>query len=681
MPPLSAAGKVSIDIEVTMLDAVFTKAKLSAAECEQSTAISRLFDASFYREMYPDIAESKIDPLKHYCEFGWRELRDPSPHFSTSFYIEQTEEVAINPLLHFLVKGRLAGLATQPSNDPYQNWIQRNERNLKKDLLQAPQVISKWPEKERPFFSIILPVYNTDAKLLDRAIQTVFDQVYPHWELCISDDASTEPRVKKTLDEWSRKDDRIKVTYRKTNGHISANSNSALELATGDYCALMDHDDELRPHSLYEAAKVIIEKPDTLFIYSDEDKIDRDGNRQDPYFKCSWNPDLFYSQNYLNHLTILKTARLKEVGGWRKGYEGAQDHDLYLRFLDGIDADKIVHIAKILYHWRIIEGSAASENFEKSYTREAGLRALKSYFSEVNTKAKAEFSKHGFYYRVKYPLPAPKPLVSLIIPMRDMASMTKACIDSILEKTAYSNYEIIIVNNNSSEEQSLTFFEDITTQEPRVSVIDYHGHFNFSAINNYAVSKAKGDIIGLLNNDIEIINSGWLTEMAAHAVRPEIGCVGAKLYYPDDTIQHAGVILGIGGVAGHSHKHFSKSDYGYFSRLELTQNIAAVTGAMLVVEKSLYMEVGGLDEENLSVAFNDVDFGLKLISKGYRNLWTPYAEAYHHESKSRGAEDNPQKRKRFNGEAKYMLQTWGKIIANDPYYSPHLTRTKEDFSY
>lgn len=664
-----------------MLDAAITKAKLSAAECKQSAIISGLFDASFYRQMYPDIAESKVDPLKHYCEFGWRELRDPSPHFSTSFYIEQTEVVDMNPLMHFLVKGRIAGLATQPSTDRYKNWIQRNERNLKKDLLQAPQVISKWPKSERPLFSIILPVYNTDIELLSRAIQTVVDQVYPYWELCISDDASTEPRVKTTLDEWSHKDDRIKVTYRKTNGHISANSNSALELATGDYCALMDHDDELRPHSLYEAAKVIIEKPDTLFIYSDEDKIDRDGNRQDPYFKCSWNPDLFYSQNYLNHLTILKTARLKEVGGWRKGYEGAQDHDLYLRFLGGIGKDKIVHIPKILYHWRIIEGSAAADDFGKPFSLDAGIKALDSHFRKLKQNVEVSHGAQGHCYKLKYPLPESPPLVSIIIPMRDLSDLTQVCIESILNKTLYQNYEIIIVNNNSQEDKSFDFFRAAKESDARIRVVDYTKEFNYSSINNYAADHAKGSILALVNNDIEIINSDWLTEMVSHAIRPEIGCVGAKLFYPDNTIQHGGVIVGLGGVAGHSHKHSPIHAPGYARRLQLTQNYSAVTAALMLVEKKLYMEVGGLNTNDLKIAFNDVDFCLKVIDKGYRNVWTPYAQAFHHESKSRGFEDSPQKIERFRREADYMRRHWQHVIDMDPCYSPNLTRDKEDFSY
>ena len=556
-----------------------------------------------------------------------------------------------------------------------------NEGNLAKKIKKATQIIRGWPEEKRPLFSIILPVYNTDGQLLDRAIQTVRKQAYPYWELCISDDASSAPHIRPLLEKWVKKDERIQVFFRKENGHISANSNSALELATGDYCVLMDHDDELRPHSLFEAAKVIIEKPDTLFIYSDEDKIDREGNRKDPHFKSPWNPDLFHAQNYLNHLTVLKTSRLKEIGGWRVGYEGSQDHDLYLRFLYEIDKNQITHIPKVLYHWRAIEGSAALGNSEKSYAHDAGIKALSDHFHGINTDIKVLEVQNGQYYRIQYPLPVMPPLVSLIIPMKDLAEITQVCVESIFKKTLYPNYEILIINNNSEEEKTFAFLDELQRKSSRVRVIDYEKPFSYSAINNYAVTHARGEVIGLVNNDMEIINEGWLTEMVSHAIRPDIGCVGAKLYYPDDTIQHAGIILGIGGVAGHSHKYYPQDGHGYFSRLQLTQNLSAVTAALLIVKKSIFEEVGGLNEQHLKIAFNDVDFCLRIMSKGYRNLWTPFAEAYHHESKSRGFEDSPEKIERFQREIKYMRDTWEDTLDNDPYYSPNLTKDSEDFSY
>ena len=667
--------------ESRILSFIISQENSRRNEGKDEETISNLFDPDYYRQTYADVAEKDTDPLLHYCEFGWREMRDPSPYFSTFFYQSQIVDKGINPLLHYLISGREEGLLPAPPREIYQKWIYDNERNLVKELRSAPKIIREWPKEKRPFFSIILPVYNTDPHLLDRAIETVIDQAYTNWELCISDDASTEPHIGPLLEKWAQKDDRIKVHYRDKNGHISANSNSALDLAVGDYCVLMDHDDELRPHSLFEVAKVIIEKPETLFIYSDEDKIDYEGNRKDPHFKSSWNPDLFYVQNYLNHLTVMKTSRLREIGGWRIGYEGSQDHDLYLRFLHDVKKNQISHIPKILYHWRAVEGSASLSDFGKNYTHDAGVRALSDYFEGINTDIKVTISPDGHCYRILYPIPENPPLVSLIIPMRDLAEITEVCINSILEKTDYPHYEILIINNNSEEEETFAFLSDVKRKSSRVRVIDYEQPFNFSAINNYAVKHAKGEIIGLINNDMEVINEGWLTELVSHVARPEIGCVGAKLYYPDETIQHAGVILGLGGLAGHSHKEQPRLSTGYFRRLQLTQNLSAVTAALLLVKKSIYEEVGGLDEQHLKVAFNDVDFCLKILSKGYRNLWTPYAEAYHYESKSRGAEDSPEKLERFHGEIRHMQETWGDILDNDPYYSPNLTKDREDFGY
>ena len=678
-PNLVISDRELADYEFKIISYIISQGELRATESAGAVAASELFDAAYYLDNNCDVLEAGVDPLHHYCVNGWREFRDPSSYFSTSFYRRQIKNKKINPLLHYITEGRELGLSPKEPSDPYLRWIHNNEKSLNREIESAAHIISGWSENEKPHFSIILPVYNTDPQLLDRAIETVIDQAYTNWELCISDDASTEPHIGPLLEKWAQKDDRIKVHYRDKNGHISANSNSALDLAVGDYCVLMDHDDELRPHSLFEVAKVIIEKPETLFIYSDEDKIDYEGNRKDPHFKSSWNPDLFYVQNYLNHLTVLKTSRLREIGGWRIGYEGSQDHDLYLRFLHDVDKDQITHIPKILYHWRAIEGSAAYFNDEKNYTHDAGVKALSDYFHGIDKGVKVSNDKH--FYRIHYPIPDTPPLVSLIMPMKDLASITQVCVESILEKTDYPHYEILIVNNNSEEAETFDFLSDVKNKSSRVRVIDYEQPFNFSAINNYAVKHAKGEIIGLINNDMEIINDDWLSEMVSHAVRPEIGCVGAKLYYPDNTIQHAGVILGIGGVAGHSHKYISRGEHGYFSRAQLTQNFSAVTAALLLVEKSIYEKVGGLNEDHLKVAFNDIDFCLKVMNTGLRNLWTPYAEAYHHESKSRGAEDSPEKIKRFHQEMKYMHQNWANAIDHDPYYSPHLSRDIEDFTY
>jgi glycosyltransferase involved in cell wall biosynthesis len=535
--------------------------------------------------------------------------------------------------------------------------------------------------KHEPIISIVMPVYNTAEIFLRRAIDSVLAQSYDHWELCIADDASRKLHVRKALEEYARQDTRIKIKFREQNGHISAASNSALELATGEYVALMDHDDELARHALFFMVEAINRNPSAQILYSDEDKIDELGNRSDPHFKPDWNPDLFFSQNYVSHLSIYRCELLQRIEGFRIGVEGSQDQDLLLRCLPCVNPADIMHIPKVLYHWRALEGSTARTSEEKTYTTEAGIKALTDFFSSQDQNhIQVEAGLLPNTYRVRYPIPQPEPLVSLLVPTRDMLEVLEPCIRSILERTTYQNYEIVIVDNESVQSATFDYFKYIQAEDARVRVLTYRYPFNYSAINNYGVQQARGELIGLVNNDIEIINREWLTEMISHALRPEIGCVGAKLYYQDETIQHAGVIIGLGGVAGHSHKYFPRSASGYFCRLKIVQNLSAVTAACLIVRKSIYEQVGGLEEAALRIAFNDVDFCLKVREAGYRNLWTPYAELYHYESKTRGAEDTPEKQARFNSEIEFIKTKWGKVLARDPFYSQNLTLAREDFS-
>jgi GT2 family glycosyltransferase len=369
------------------------------------------------------------------------------------------------------------------------------------------------------------------------------------------------------------------------------------------------------------------------------------------------------------------------IGGFRQGVEGSQDQDLLLRCLPHTAKGEIIHIPHVLYHWRALEGSTALESGEKSYTTKAGIKALRDYFdSQGMASVKVEANSVPNTYRIKWPVPQPEPLVSLLIPTRDRRDLVEVAVRSILNKTTYNNYEILILDNGSVEFETLEFFNSVQKEDIRVRVIRYDHPFNYSAINNFGVGHAKGDLIGLINNDVEVISPDWLSEMVSHAVRPEIGCVGAKLYYSNDTIQHGGVILGIGGVANHSHKNAHRNFPGYFSRLISTQNYSAVTAACLITRRDIYEKVGGLDEQNLKVAFNDVDFCIKVREAGYRNLWTPYAELYHHESVSRGAEDTPEKQTRAKAEVNFMKEKWGKLLLSDPYYNSNLTNEREDFS-
>ncbi|RUV36828.1 glycosyltransferase [Mesorhizobium sp. M7A.F.Ca.MR.148.00.0.0] len=564
-----------------------------------------------------------------------------------------------------------------PGSVTYERWIALNDTPTEHDVADLRQRLTQLENK--PLISVLMPVYNTPEKLLREAIDSVRAQVYENWELCIADDCSTKPYMRRVLNEYAKRDPRIKIVLRDKNGHISHASNSALELVTGEWVALLDHDDLLRPHALAEIVLEVDRHPDAELIYSDEDKIDAEGRRYDPCFKPDFSRELFRSQNYLNHLTVHRAENIRAVGGWRPGFEGSQDYDLNLRVFERIAPERIRHIPKVLYHWRAVEGSTALDGSQKSYAYVAGLRALEEHVERMNIPAKAEEGPGTASYRLHFFVPEPQPFVSLIVPTRDKVELLRNCVESIREKTTYRNYEILVVDNGSVEEETLAYFSELKNAK-NVRVLRYDKPFNYSAINNFAVREAKGSIIGFVNNDIEVISPGWLTEMVSWAAQPDVGCVGAKLYYANDTIQHGGVIVGLGGIANHSHKYFPRHHPGYFSRLKVLQNLSAVTAACLLIRKSVFEEVGGLNEIDLTVAFNDVDLCLKVGAAGYSNVWTPYAELYHLESVSRGIDAAPEKMARFHGEVAYMQGRWKEIIERDPFYSPNLTKTREDFS-
>ena len=550
----------------------------------------------------------------------------------------------------------------------YKIWIENNEL----DILDVERL------EYNPLLSIITPTYNTDKKYLVEMIESVLSQTYANWELCMADDASVDKETLNTLQKYQNRYQNIKIIFRKKNGHISEASNSALGLATGKYILFLDHDDTLAPNALYEMVKRLNINPKLKLIYSDEDKIDEDSKRFNPHFKSGWNPDMFFSQNYICHFVIVQKRIVDAVQGLRVGYEGSQDYDFLLRCLNHLKDEEIGRVEKILYHWRAIEGSTAYGSGEKDYAHEAGLKALEDYFSDKDAEVKVEDGLLPNTYKVNYLLPTENlPLVSLLIPTRDGYDILHKCVDSILEKTLYKNYEIIVLDNETTCKKTLEYFDKIKKHD-NVSVLEYHYPFNYSAINNFGVKYAKGEIVGLINNDVEVISEGWLSEMVSHAMRKEIGAVGAMLYYDNDTIQHAGVI-GVWGGAGHSHKYFKRGDDGYLNRLKVIQNYSAVTAACLIVKKEIYQEVNGLNEENLKVAFNDVDLCLKIQERGYRNLWTPYVELYHHESISRGGEDNPEKIERFNKEVDFMKDRWFNALSSDLYYNCNLTNKHENF--
>ena len=536
----------------------------------------------------------------------------------------------------------------------------------------------------RPLISIILPTYKTALHHLRACIDSVLQQSYTHWELCIADDASAQPELTQALQDYAAQYPQIKLVLRNTNGHISASSNSALALATGEFVALLDHDDLLAPHALLSVAERIATNPNVRLLYSDEDKLGENGERHSPYFKPDWNPELLRGQNYLCHLCVYHRALLNQLGGFQTGFEGAQDWDLALRATEQLDASQIEHIPEILYHWRAIPGSTALATGEKDYIFSASKQILEAHVKRVGLNAEILPTK-GNHWRIRHQLPSDPPLVSLLIPTHNGLEILKPCLEGILQKTDYPNYEIILIDNNSDDPHTLQFLQSAASLA-RVKVIQDSGPFNYSAINNRATAAAQGSLLAFVNNDIEPINSDWLTEMVAEALQAQTGAVGAMLYYPNDRVQHAGVVLGIAGprivegVAGHAFKHFPRGHGGQMNRLRLRQNYSAVTAACLVVRREVFEAVGGFNETDLPVSYNDVDLCLRIRAAGYRNLWTPFAELYHHESASRGAEDTPAKQARAHQKFQYMRQTWGPLLDNDPAYNPNLTLIHEDFS-
>jgi GT2 family glycosyltransferase len=570
-------------------------------------------------------------------------------------------------------------LVVQPADtgrNDYAAWLRRYSMPDAPARQQMDLNITAFPLQ--PTISVIMPVYNSPLGFLDQAIRSVRQQRYPHWELCIADDASTDAALRALLERHRAEEPRIKLVYRDSNGHISAASNSALSLASGAYIALLDHDDLLDEQALYWMAEAINRHPDAGLLYSDEDKVDAHNTRFDPYFKSDLNYELFLAQNMVCHLGVYRTALVRELGGFRAGYEGAQDYDLALRVYEQLAPQQVVHVPRVLYHWRAISGSTALGAGEKNYAAAAGRKAVAGHLARTGTAAQVVPAPDApGLNRVIFPCPSPEPLVSIIIPTRDRADLLGMCLDTLIDLTTYSNYEVIIVDNGSVEKKTEQLFARLPAD--RFRVIRDDTPFNFSALNNGGASAARGSLLCLMNNDIEILSPDWLQEMVSFATRADVGCVGARLWYPDGRLQHGGVVLGIGGVAGHAHKYLLRGHSGYFGRAILHQAYSAVTAACLLLRREVFEQVGGLDEQ-LAIAFNDVDFCLRVRDAGYRNVWTPYAEMVHHESASRGEEDNPEKIARFGREIAFVEARWGEQLRTDPAYNPNLTLVHEDYS-
>jgi O-antigen biosynthesis protein len=556
----------------------------------------------------------------------------------------------------------------------YRRWIDRNDalNDGDRDLI-CRHILSF---RELPKFSILMPVYNSPTQYLREAIDSILRQLYADWELCVVDDASTDPEIRKIIKEYADRDGRIRPKYRDVNGGISACSKSAFDLASGDWVVLMDQDDTLSEHALYLVAELINRHHDAAIIYSDEDHITSSGRRYEPYFKPDWDYDLFIGQNYINHLSVYRAELVGQAGGFREGYDGSQDWDLTLRVLEVAGENRVHHIPSILYHWRQTSQTFSSTSIATAL--DSARRAIMEHFQRTGKPAEVTAAGQSSYLRVRWKLPSQRPLASVIIPTKDRGDLLRTCVNGLINRTDYQPLEIILVDNGSSNQNACALLEELGSR-PNVKIVENKEPFNFSRLTNLGVAASTGDVCILLNNDIDVINSDWATEMIGVALRPEVGAVGAKLYYPTDQVQHGGVVLGLGGVAGHKHRYAARSDSGYFGQLKLTHTVSCVTAACLVLRRNVYDEVGGFNERDLAVAFNDVDFCIRIRAAGYKVIWTPHAELYHYESASRRWEATKKEVSRFNGEINYMRARWGSLLDTDPFYNSNLSFESECF--
>ncbi|QNI75113.1 glycosyltransferase [Synechococcus sp. MVIR-18-1] len=556
----------------------------------------------------------------------------------------------------------------------YMDWWRLYGNDQPEDLSAASANLHSF--RHQPLISVVVPCYNPKPLWLQAAIDSVRSQVYPNWQLCIADDASTDSAVIELLrSTQSESRGAIDVVFKETNEHISATSNCALKLAKGEWIVLLDHDDVLHPLALYYLVELINNRPDAQLVYSDEDKIDSKGRLFDPYFKPAWNQELIRSQNFFSHLGCYRRELVSQVGGFREGYEGSQDYDLLLRCWDVVGDKAIAHIPRVLYHWRAHSQSTAAAASSKPYALNAALKALEDHLERKGVIANVHSGSHG-YHIINYAIPVHPPLVSIVVPTRDSPDLLRKCLATVINETKYPNWEMLIVDNGTINADALDILRSFS-DDPRICVINEPGEFNYSALNNKAVNKAKGEWLCLLNNDIEVLDEDWLNKMVSSAVQPGVSAVGARLLYPNKTIQHVGVILGLGGVAGHCHTGLSLNSGGYFCRSLVAHDVEASTAACLLVNADSYRQVGGFDDEYLKVAFNDVDLCIKLRQLGGRIVLNPNVSLIHHESASRGSDLSPDKKRRFRREVAVMKHRWRNRLLNDHSYNPNLSLSND----
>ena len=556
--------------------------------------------------------------------------------------------------------------------DDYEQWILKHRPDKKTLRKQKKTVFQK-----KPLISIVIPLYQTPEPYLRELIDSVKAQSYENWQLCLAD-GSPDDRLKGFLDRNYGKENRIVYRKLEQNGGISVNTNEAVMLATGEYLMLCDHDDTLEPDALYEITKAINEKDAPDVLYTDEDKVSMDGKHYfDPNFKPDYNLFRLRENNYICHIFVVKKALTDRVGLLRAEFDGAQDYDFIFRCCE--EADKVVHIPKVLYHWRCHMDSTAADPESKAYAYQAGRRAIKEHYQRMGIDASVEMTERPGWYR-SYVKIQDNPKISIIIPNKDHIEDLELCLFSLTKRSTYKNYEILIVENNSEKPETFEYYKKLPDRYPKVKVLTWEKEFNYSAINNFAAKQAEGVYLLFLNNDVEILTPQWMEEMLQICQQKDVAITGAKLYYPDDTIQHAGVVLGLGGIAGHIMCKASREDPGYFGRTVTVQEISAVTAACMMIRTEDFWNAGGFDE-TFQVAFNDIDLCMKVRAAGKKIVFTPYAELYHYESKSRGLEDTPEKQFRFDKEVKAFEAKWSEQLAKgDPYYSPNLSVTEGDCS-
>lgn len=557
--------------------------------------------------------------------------------------------------------------------DPYLDWMVTSEPSPFEAKQRRAQV-ETFPRK--PLISIVTPVFRPAAPVLTKMLDSVAAQIYPHWEHCLVNADPSDVSSLENLNLYAQKDARYCWKALDSNLGISGNTNEAIKMAKGEWVAFLDHDDQLSPFALFEVVKAINEHPEADVIYTDEDRIrESDQHRFSPFFKPDFNQDTLNSINYMAHFLVVRKSLGEAVGWLDSRYDGSQDYDLALKLSE--KTGKIHHIPRVLYHWKTVEGSTAVTLGNKSYAVQAGERALQAHLKRCGQGGYAE--PGSYPYQARYPIHG-QPRISMIIPNRDNSASLKRLLDSVFAKSTYPEYEIVVVENDSKEPETFAYYDALQTN-PKVKIIEWKEPFNYSLVNNFGEAHASGDVILLLNNDIEVITQDWMERMLEHALRPEIGAVGAKLYYPDNTIQHAGVVVGIFGLAGHAQKRYARESPGYYYRLVSIQNYSALTAACLMLRRQVYQEVHGLDGA-FQLEFNDVDFCLRILERGYRNLWTPYAELYHYESLTRGGYDTKEKKALNAHEVALFQSRWSEFLKKgDPTYNPNLTHAKEDFDF